>query len=250
MKAHDKSFVKAKSVLKGVFDELDARKDKKPIEKVKKDDVMGWLVKGEDRKKTYYPCIHELARVWGTTETYKAIEPPPKAPPIAFVRRNATPLVKWLKDYALVPTDPKNPGHAAALKLLKRTAGWNAAEYKKVSDDLEKHKAGTFAMFAFAAAHHLTAGQADGRGGGGIVAWKDKTKKEYIHAFVLIGREGPDAAEKVPDSWENQADVAIVDGAMCQRFKEVAFKKPTDYPSGMRDNLDLIAVWAPEPEDD
>jgi hypothetical protein len=248
-KAHNKSFVKAKSVLKPLFDYLEAHKDDATVEKLKKDHALEMLGKGDDQKKTYYASIHELVRVWGTTESFKAPEPPPKVPPIAFVRRSAAPLVKWLAGYALAPNDPKNPGHAAAQKLLKRTSGWSGAEYKKVADDLEKHKGGNFAMYAFAAAHHLTAGQATGPRVE-IVAWKDKTKKEYVHAFVLVGREGPDATEKVPDSWESQNDIAIVDGAMCQKFKEVAFKRPGEYPSGMRDNLDLIAVWAPEPDED
>ena len=165
-----------------------------------------------------------------------------------FAFRSGPALLKWMKGYTLVLDNPKDPIHVAAFKLLKRSSAWNAAEYKKVFDQLEKHKQGTFAMYTFAAAHLLTVNQADGPPVE-IVAWKAKQAKEYGHSFVLVGREGPDAAEKVPP-WKNQDDLIIVDGCFGPRGNDVAFKGSGNYPSGMVDDLDRIAVWPPEKPDD
>jgi hypothetical protein len=134
----------------------------------------------------------------------------------------------------------------SAAALLKPGSEWNAGAFKAHYEQLKKYQGGTFAQFALATAHLLTTKQADALRVE-IVAFKPKGQPDYVHAYVLVGREGDEATTKVP-SFRGQEELVIIDSWAAAMGWDIAYKGAGSYPIGLVDGLDLIAVFQPEPE--
>lgn len=115
---------------------------------------------------------------------------------------------------------------------------WKPTQYKLVFQEIDRNKAAICTQFALAAAHILT----KGREGGPqveIVAYDN-------HVYILVGRKGGAPKNKVPNDWQTQKNLVIVDGWAAAMGFDVIYQGLKGYPyTGMIDNLDHIAARFP-----
>lgn len=120
---------------------------------------------------------------------------------------------------------------------------WKAKNYEMTYARVSGDQAGVCVTFAKAAAHLLTAGQADGPRVE-IVSFKN-------HVYVLVNRQGGDDDGTVAEGWIHEGGVIIVDPWAAAMGFECIFAGTRHYPyMGMVNPITLVATWPPEDDEE
>ena len=135
----------------------------------------------------------------------------------------------------------KNPPKGSPMLPPKPGSEWKPALYKMAFEEINRNKAAICTQFALGAAHLLTTGR-EGGPQVEIVAFDN-------HVYVLVGRKGGVVKNKVPNDWQTQKNLVIVDGWAAAMGHEAIYQGLKGYPfTGMIDNLDHIAARFPVEE--